>query len=185
MKNKSLIKRMLVHCVAFLLAVMFPVFINGQENSPVNNGTNTNNSSAQTKEESSKFEDNLKYLFEIGGQYKHLTGDRATKLEEYGQIRSGLLFRRFRISSNPPNNPEYFRILGRNAGICWTSENMKLLESKSNLMGIPTFIQIQIVHFIPEGMTFWRLTTASRPLYKTHLMHQSLPQSKVCWQPLR
>lgn len=72
-------------------------------------------SATQDKNENKGVKDSFKYYFEIGGQFREISGDRPTKFEEYGQIRRGFLARRFRIASNPAGNPDFFRLVGRNA----------------------------------------------------------------------
>lgn len=53
------------------------------------------------------------FIFETGGQFRDLSGERPSKFEEFGNIREGFLFRRFRISSNPADSPNFFRAMGR------------------------------------------------------------------------
>lgn len=112
---KNELRQLLFTSVALFVLLMLPAVMIGQNASQKTAGGSSNNDTATSKKEpSSKFEDNIRYLVEIGGQYKHVTGDRPTKLEEYGQIRKGPLFRRFRISSSPPESPEFLRFMGRN-----------------------------------------------------------------------
>ncbi|MBI3651938.1 MAG: MtrB/PioB family decaheme-associated outer membrane protein [Acidobacteria bacterium] len=55
----------------------------------------------------------FKYLFEIGGQLREVSGERPSKFEQFRKVREGVLFRRFKVVANPQNAPSYFRLLGR------------------------------------------------------------------------
>ncbi|HWQ31536.1 MAG TPA: MtrB/PioB family decaheme-associated outer membrane protein [Blastocatellia bacterium] len=58
----------------------------------------------------------FRFLFEMGGQFTDLTGERPSKFEQSRQVREGYLFRRFRISSNPEGSPSFLRVIGRGPG---------------------------------------------------------------------
>jgi MtrB/PioB family decaheme-associated outer membrane protein len=60
------------------------------------------------------FWNNFHYIFEAGGQYRDVSGDRPSKFEEYKSVRQGFLFRRFNIVSNPAGERSYFYLSGRN-----------------------------------------------------------------------
>lgn len=115
MFKKSTLDSGLLYCGALLAALTLTVSVLGQDKGS-NDPSKTSDSASTTNSNnmSPNFGDNLRYFLEIGGQYKTVTGDRPTKVEEYGQIRKGGLVRRFSISSNPPMSPEHFRFAGRN-----------------------------------------------------------------------
>jgi MtrB/PioB family decaheme-associated outer membrane protein len=55
----------------------------------------------------------FKYIFEIGGQFREVSGERHSKFEQFRKVREGLLLRRFKVVSNPQNSPNFFRLIGR------------------------------------------------------------------------
>jgi MtrB/PioB family decaheme-associated outer membrane protein len=58
---------------------------------------------------------NFHYVFEAGGQFRDVDGDRPSKFEQYKDVRKGFIFRRFNIYSNPAGERSYFYFVGRNA----------------------------------------------------------------------
>ncbi len=57
----------------------------------------------------------LNYVFEVGGQYRYVTGERPSKFEEYKNVRKGVLLRRGAIDYNPAGSPSYLTFAFRNA----------------------------------------------------------------------
>jgi MtrB/PioB family decaheme-associated outer membrane protein len=55
----------------------------------------------------------FKFFFEIGGQFRDVSGERPSKFEEFRKVREGFLFRRFKVISNPHSTPSFFRLVGR------------------------------------------------------------------------
>ncbi len=60
------------------------------------------------------FWNNFHFVFEVGGQFRDVDGDRPSRFEEYKSVRKGVLFRRFSIKSNPAGERSYFYFSGRN-----------------------------------------------------------------------
>ena len=115
MKTRKTIKKVLIHCVVLLLVSVLSLVVKAQDTNSANQGetANANNTTRTQKQESTKITDNFKFVFEIGGQFRDLNGERPSKLEEFGRIREGFIFRRFRITSNPADSPNFFRAIGR------------------------------------------------------------------------
>lgn len=59
-------------------------------------------------------EKDLKYVIEVGGQFRDVNGDRPSKFEEFKGVRNGFLFRRGSFEYNPSGSPTYFNFAGRN-----------------------------------------------------------------------
>jgi MtrB/PioB family decaheme-associated outer membrane protein len=68
---------------------------------------------AESPEDRADFWKQLRYSFELGGQFRSVSGERPSKFEETKRVREGLLFRRFTVTSNPEGTPSFFRLLGR------------------------------------------------------------------------
>ncbi len=104
-----------LHSFAIVLVIiLFALSIAAQEpNSEVTDKTSSGDVSEPAKQDASKLSKNFHYIFEMGGQYRDLDGERPSKFEEFGRVRQGLLFRRFRISANPADSPAFFRAMGR------------------------------------------------------------------------
>ncbi|MBI1761892.1 MAG: MtrB/PioB family decaheme-associated outer membrane protein [Acidobacteria bacterium] len=58
----------------------------------------------------------MKYTFELGGQFTNVSGARPSKFEEFRQVRDGFLFRRLKVVANPEASPAFFRFIGRGPG---------------------------------------------------------------------
>lgn len=116
MKTEIKPKGMLICLVALLVVVFLPAASRAQEADAAavqETAPSADAKAAQQTEESKRLRDNFRYFFEIGGQFRSVSGERPTKFEEYGQTRRGLIARRFGVSSNPAGSPDYFRFLGR------------------------------------------------------------------------
>ncbi|MDI1243451.1 MAG: MtrB/PioB family decaheme-associated outer membrane protein [bacterium] len=115
----DLIDCRLIRRFGLLMILTVPVIAGAQEmvspadSSPINAQPSK---IEDDKKETKKLADNFKFVFEIGGQFVDVNGERPTKYEEFGRIREGLAVRRFRIASNPANAPSFFRAIGRSAG---------------------------------------------------------------------
>ena len=105
--------------IALIVILFVPAVVRAQETASTGDGSPASADKSKTTTdtvESKKIADNFKYRFEVGGQFVDVKGARPSKFEEFGRIREGFAFRRFRIASNPGNSPGFFRAIGRSAG---------------------------------------------------------------------
>lgn len=55
------------------------------------------------------------WTFEVGGQYRDVSGERPSKFEEYKSVRNVFLVRRAAVDYNPAGSPRFFSFVMRNA----------------------------------------------------------------------
>lgn len=98
-----------------LVLVSLAVFcLLAQAQSSSTNLESKNQNSSGSTPETEKTKD-LRFIIEIGGQYRDVSGDRPSKFEEYKSVRNGFLFRRAAVEYNPEGSPAFFTFAARNA----------------------------------------------------------------------
>lgn len=117
MNHKISSKSNFSRLLAIMLLIAATCMVYGQENIPATQPSDASSSSAAKQtNESTAIKDNFRFIVELGGQLRDISGERPSKIEEYGQIRKGVLARRFGVFSNPVGSPNYLRFLGKDVG---------------------------------------------------------------------
>lgn len=100
-----------LHCGLLILSIaLFSTFAGAQSPSP----TPAKKDAVSRTEPVTEAPKDLRWVFEVGGQFRDADGERPSKFEEYKSIRNGFLLRRGSVQYNPGTSPYLFSFASRN-----------------------------------------------------------------------